>query len=124
MDRSAVRPDELVRGLYRAFELRDLARVATMLAPDVAWLDAEPSRDLHGTGEALDWLEGLVVASRGAIAVRLQRVYAHTDGRVVTFHELASRTDTVRTGCLLWDVAGEQVRRVTPLRPVPSGRPG
>lgn len=117
-------PDDLVRGLYRAFELRDLSRLATLLAPDVAWLGSQPEADLTGRDATLDWLEGLIVTTDGAIAARLQRVYAHGGGRVVTFHEISGGDGTVRTGCLLWDVAADQICRVTPLRPVPSGIPG
>lgn len=121
---ATTRPDEVVRALYRAFALRDLSRLATLLAPDTEWLGVEPGGDLHGREEALTWLEGLVIASDGTIAVRLQQLYTHPGGRVVTFHEMSRHAGSLRVGCLLWDVCGGSVRRVTPLSPASSGRPG
>lgn len=123
----AIAPADLVRSAYRAVELRDLSLLGTMLAADVAWYGppgpAGHAAQLLGRDAVLSRLTELVERSGGRFTVRLQRLYADPGRRVVAFHEIARRTGSPRTECMLYEIRDGRVRRAVSLAPMASGPP-
>ena len=142
-------PDDVVRDVYRAFELRDLSRLGSLLETHVTWMppvDRVTSRQstapggrptmvdapaagpstpgragvIVGRERVLDHFEALVESTGGRCHWRLQFLYAHPAGRVVAMHEVVTDGIEVANECLLFEIAGGKVGRIVPLSPVRS----
>lgn len=123
-------PDQVVRDVYRAFELRDLGLLGSLLADEVVCLvgSGDGGSTTRGSGDelcgresVLRWLAELIDASGGSLSARLQRLYAHPSGWVVVFQEVTHTPGRVRSVCLLVEVDAGSVMRVLNLTPAPSG---
>lgn len=117
----ALKPDEVVRTLYGAFEMRDLGHVGALVTDDVRWDDTGSITHIVGREAFLSRLADEVRASGGSYALRLQRLYSSEDGHVVAFHEVTTSDGRVHTQCLLFEVADGRIGRVIGLAPAPSG---
>lgn len=114
-------PDEVVRLLYRAFEVRDLGRVGDLLTADTVWTDTDVSDSAVGREAVLAALAEHVHGPGGSFALRLQQLYSDAAGRVVAFQEVTSADGRLSSQCVVFDVADGRVARVQGLAPAPSG---
>lgn len=126
-------PAEVVRRFYRSFELRDLSRLGSLLADDVAWAHgpgvvppalsvAAPSEP--GRQAVLSFLAALVDRSGGTCRWRLQQLLRHHGGMVLAVHEITAGDAAMSTGYLLFIVETDRIVRVVALTAVPSGPAG
>jgi ketosteroid isomerase-like protein len=113
-------PDEMVRSIYRWFELRDLSRIGSLLADNVVWMQSPADLSCVGKGRVLAHFELLIQSSAGHHRWRLQHLYTHGTGRVVSLHETTTtETSSAVYECLLFEVDVGLIERIVPLAPVP-----
>ncbi len=137
-----IAPDGVVRTLYRAFEIRDLSLLGSLLAEPVVWVhsgDATvpartsdpklsepgmrptppnlPAAAVVGRNDVLSHFESLVESSGGLPTWRLRCLYAHAIGRVVAVHEVVGSETDVSSECLLFEIGEGRVERLISLVP-------
>ncbi|PRZ42047.1 hypothetical protein CLV47_107175 [Antricoccus suffuscus] len=122
--------DEVIRGMYRSLELRDMSRVGLALAEDVRWLNPKatlapdfviacPDR-LEGRNHVLLFLTGLIEQTGGSYSVRLQSLFVHSNDRSIAFHEVTTGEKWCATGCVLYELGGGVIQRVVAMSPARS----
>ncbi len=122
--------DEVIRGMYRSLELRDMSRVGRALAEDVRWLDPKATlapdfalaspEQLDGRDHVLLFLTDLIERTGGRYSVRLQSLFVHSDDRSVAFHEVTAGDTWCATGCVLYELGGGVIERVVAMSPARS----